>query len=136
METNKLMEVELETYEMKTKLLQRQCNTGKISLNSTSKDTKLCENCMNIKDQLSSAQYELDSFKLINKLLQEDLELLRANLEEPNGKCTNKGNNDKMIKWLEVSNEVRKSNPKIIYPASEHIPVIINQKTESGLRNG
>jgi hypothetical protein len=27
LETNKLMEVELEAYKMKTKLLQRQCNT-------------------------------------------------------------------------------------------------------------
>jgi hypothetical protein len=101
--------------------------------NSTSKDTVPCENCININDQLCGAQEELDSVKLINKLLQEDLELLRANLEELNGKCTN---NDKMLKWLEVSNEVRKSDPKIIYPAFEHIPVIINQKTESGLRNG
>jgi hypothetical protein len=137
LETKKIMEVELEAYKMKTKLLQRQCNTGKISYNSTSKDTIPCENCMNIKDQLSSAQEELDSVKLINKLLQEDLELLRANLEELNCKCTNNGNNNiNMFKWLEVSNEVRKSDPKIIYHAFEHIPVIINQKTKSGLRNG
>jgi hypothetical protein len=91
---------------------------------------------MIIKDQLSCAQEQLDSVKLINKLLQEDLDLLRANLEELNGKCTNNGNNDKMLKWLEVSNEVRKSDQKIIYPAFEHIPVIINQKTETGLWNG
>jgi hypothetical protein len=51
LETNKLMEVELEAYKMKTKLLQRQCNTWTISYNSTSKDTILCENCMNIKGQ-------------------------------------------------------------------------------------
>jgi hypothetical protein len=89
-----------------------------------------------LKNQLSSAKEELDSVKLINKLLQNDLELLRDNLEKLNGKCTNNGKNDKMPKRLKVSKEERKSDSKVNYPTLEYIPVIINQISESDMRNG
>jgi hypothetical protein len=130
------MEVELETYKMKTKLLQRQCNTNKVSYNSTSNYIISCENCEILKNQLSSAQDELDSVKLVNKLLQDDLELLRANLEKLNNKCAKNGINDKLRKRLKVSKEERKSDSKVNHPTLEYIPVIINQRSKSDMRNG
>jgi hypothetical protein len=135
LEINKLMEVELETYKMKMKLLQRQCNTNKVSYNSTANGIISCENCEILKNQLSSAQDELDSVKLVNKLLQDDLELLRANLEKLKNKCTNDGINDTLPKRLKVSKEERKSDSKVNHPTLEYIPVIINQISKSDMRN-
>jgi hypothetical protein len=74
--------------------------------------------------------------KTVNKLLQNDLELLRDSLEKLNAQCTNNGKNDKMPKRLKVSKEERKSDSKVNYPMLEYIPVIINRISESDIRNG
>jgi hypothetical protein len=67
---------------MATKVLQRHCGLNQITCESTLNGTIPCENCVNLKGQLYIVQEELNSVKLIIKLLQEDLESMRVNLDE------------------------------------------------------
>lgn len=78
------------------KLLQRHCALKQITCESTINGPIPCENCVNLKSQLYSVQEELISVKLIIKLLQEDTESMRVNLDECDRKCISNNKSNKI----------------------------------------